>query len=334
MNISMSYIDYNLADVSQREIFSFTKAYMSELYKKLYKNPHIYGVVIISTCNRTEIYLSLDDDVDYIPFEKLCCAMDIDFNDYISLNKTIYGNDVLIHLCELACGVKSQIWGEDQIISQVKDSIAFAREVGTTDSILEVVFRTAISAAKKVKTLVDFKTDDNSTAKSAVNIILKNKNISNVLVIGNGMIGVMVTKLLLKNNISATMTLRHYRHGKNTIPDGADTVDYYSRYNAMENCDAVISATLSPHHTVKYNELINLNHIPKIFIDLAVPRDIDSKIRKIEGVECFNIDEIGCDTIKKSHKEQMKQVETIISKYINDFYKWYNYKIQKELVKV
>lgn len=322
----MSYIDYHMATLDQREVFSFTKPEMSDIYKKIHNEDHVEGVVIISTCNRTEVYLSLKEGYDIIPFQLLCKAMGVNYHDYKIMNRTLKGNDVLVHLCQLAAGAKSQIWGEDQIISQVRDAIKLAREMKYSDTILNVVFRTAVSAGKKVKTLVDFKADDNSTAKRAVNIIKGRNDINNVLVIGNGMIGRLAVELLVKNGKNPTMTLRQYKHGENIVPDGADTVNYSDRYKKMEEVDAVISATLSPHHTVSYEELIKLEKIPKIFIDLAVPRDIDPDVLKISGINYYNIDDISRETIELCKEKQIAEINKIIQKYIDDFYKWYSYR--------
>lgn len=326
MNIIMSYIDYNMAGLGEREIFSCTKTQTEEIYSRILEREEILGAVLIATCNRTELYLNLKEGTKVNPFEELCRAINVKFEDYAFMNKTLGGNDAIVHLCKVAAGAESQIWGEDQIISQVRDAIKTARTLKASDTILNVVFRTGVSAGKKVKTLIDFKVDDNSTAARAVGVIKNNPQVKNVLVVGNGMIGRLVAELLIKEGVHATMTLRQYKHGDNVVPKGCDTVNYGDRYQAMEKCNAVISATLSPHHTVYFDQVKELSHLPEIFIDLAVPRDIDPLIEGIEGVSYYNIDDISRDTRDAKQEEQMKQIEKIIDKYIDDFYKWYDYR--------
>lgn len=333
MNIIMSYIDYHIATIEQREVFSFTKEQTDEIYKKIHDSEHVKGVVMISTCNRTEVYLSVEEGYHEIPFRLLCKAMGVDFNKYEIMNRTIEGNDVLVHLCQLSAGCKSQIWGEDQIISQVRDSIKQARTGKYSDTILNVVFRTGVSAGKKVKTLVDFKIRDNSTASKAVSIIKENKSINKVLVIGNGMIGRLVVELLVKAGKDVTMTLRKYKYSENVVPHGAETIHYDKRYEKIRNYDAVISATLSPHFTVereKLEEAGQLELIPKVFIDLAVPRDIDPNVASLENVDYFNVDDISRENIIANKEKQMEEINEIIAKYIDDFYKWYDYKMKLE----
>ncbi len=318
MNIIVAGLDYKIADITQREEMSFTKTAMLEIYERLLQNPDIYGSVIISTCNRTEIYISCRDDKQLNPFLLL---------GYNHKHYLYRGDEAINHLCQLACGVKSQIWGEDQIITQVKQSIAYARECRASDSILEVLFRTAITAAKKVKSLVDMKIPGNSIGHKALEVINNySEKIQEVLVIGNGEIGRLVSTLLLNAGYQVTVTLRQYKHGQNFVPAGANTIDYADRYLFMHKCQAVVSATLSPHHTVERNELEKMPSYPKLFIDLAMPRDIAPEVTEMDGVTCFNVDNICKQEIENNHKQQLSKIEAIIEKNIQDFHKWISYR--------
>ena len=112
------------------------------------------GCVLISTCNRTEIYPPPAGRGAPDPAALLCAAAGQEHAPFSHAFVTRRGEDAARHLCEVAAGLKSQIWGEDQIVSQVKTAIAAAREFGGADSVLETLFRTAVSAAKEVKTNV------------------------------------------------------------------------------------------------------------------------------------------------------------------------------------
>ena len=322
----MSYIDYNMASLEEREIFSCGKTAVENVYSYLSAADGILGSVLIATCNRTELYLSLEDGVDINPFEKLCEALGHDYDKYKHINRTIRGEDAIVHLSRVAAGAESQIWGDYQIVTQVGDAIRVARSLKASDTILNVVFRTGISAGKKVKTLVDFNVNDNSTASRAARIIAEDGDIKTALVIGNGMIGRAAAEELTRAGIKTTMTLRQYRHGEIVIPKGVGTVNYNDRNNVIKECDAVVSATMSPHYTVHYEEIKDFDRLPKIFIDLAVPRDIDPKIGEIEGVLCYNVDDISRDERDKRQKEQLEYIDEIIEKYIDDFRKWYSFR--------
>jgi len=324
----MAGIDYKLAPIDVREGFSFTKTMMKQVYSNILKDAMIFGTVIISTCNRTEIYISCEEDFYVNPFEVLCNAAGIDFAHYEKVHRVKTGDEVIKHLCQLACGVKSQIWGEDQIITQVKNAIAVSREMASADSYLEVMFRNAIAAAKKVKSTLILNSRENSIVYKALKIV-KNQEMMDVkeaLVIGNGEIGRLMTNVLIENGYSTTMTLRQYRYHANIIPPNANTVDYSNRYQKMNDCDVVISATLSPHYTVEMEILKRINKIPKLFIDLAVPRDIDPSIKSLPNIEVYDVDGICEDEISKNHAQQLKDIEKIIEKYICDYNRWCAFK--------
>ncbi len=328
MNISASIIDYNLACLEKREIFALTQSRLVEFYEKLKENDKILGSVVISTCNRTEIYLNLAYENAVDPFEVICDFLELNSENFVQNRVNLINKDAIFHLFQVASGLKSQIWGEDQIISQVKNALILAREQEATDGILEVLFRNAISGAKKVKSEIDFKTDNNSTAKCAANIILKNEHIKSVLIIGNGEIGRLTAEILASQNIKTTMTLRQYKYKENIIPSGVDFVSYGDRYEKICEVDAVVSATSSPHFTIEIEKLAKISNIPDIFIDLAVPRDIDPKIEKLEGVLYYNIDNLDSNHIDFHKLIHEKKANKILSKYVENFYKWYEYKMQ------
>lgn len=322
----MSFIDYSMANLDEREIFSLSSSALDEVYEKITENPEVLGTVIIATCNRTEIYLNLEDEAQVNPFYLLCQAIGVEYDSYKHIHRTLKMDEAIIHLCKVASGAESQIWGDHQIISQVRDAIKKAGELKKSDTILNVVFRTAIAAGKKVKTLVDFKVNDNSTAKRACGLIKSKPNIKRVLVIGNGVIGRLIAEELAKSKIETTMTLRQYRHGENIVPEGVSTVNYGDRNQVIPTVDCVVSATSSPHYTVHYTDMTQLERVPELFIDMAVPRDIEPKIKEFPNVKILNIDDISKETRDNRQKEQMAQIEEILKKYIDDFYSWYEFR--------
>lgn len=335
MNIRMAGIDYSLAGIDIREKFSFTKACQAELYHRLGSDEKIYGSVIVSTCNRTEIYLSCADGYEVNPFELICKLLNVEFERYEHLHKSREGELLFWHLCRLTCGAKSQIWGEDQIISQVKNSLLLARENEATDNILEVLFRTAITCAKKIKTNVKFSKSESTVALKTLAILTKQAECGKkVLVIGNGEVGKLVAKTLLEHGFEVTMTLRQYKYSEVELPVGAKAFDYAERYERLGEFDIVVSSTLSPHYTIKKERILELEHYPKLMIDLAVPRDIDVEVGKLQGVKLFDIDSVGKSDIEQNHRVQLVEIDQIIEKYHTDFVKWGSYVVNKEFVTI
>lgn len=334
MNIIMSYIDHRRADISERELFTFTSPEVCQLYNRIKEFEDILGGVLIATCNRTELYLSMRDGKFYDPFDLICDIKNQDAAAMSRVKKTISGHDAIRHLMLVASGTESQIWGDAQIISQVRDAARVAKEQKTTDSILNVLFRNAISAGKKVKTNIDFNISDNSTALKAVSILKEHDNINKVLIIGNGVIGRLVGESLVANKFESTMTLRQFKSGAISVPRKIDTVNYAERYSVISEYDAVISATLSPHYTLHYEDMKNIERWPKVFIDLAMPRDIDPRIVESDTAEnprelpeYYDLDMISKDEVIESKEDHMFEVNEIINEFEQEFYRWYDYKM-------
>jgi len=347
--IMMAGIDYNLASIDTREKFGFTDEMRASAYMRLKSMSDINGAVLISTCNRTELYissgesgdlsmgessglsvskssygLSSPDDSGTDAFSLLCSLAGVTGSDYE--HYTANGANVMRHLCGLAGGLKSQILGEDQIISQVKEAIQTARELEAADSILEVLFRESIAAAKKIKSEIPIGTREDSIALRALEAMQKHTTgKSRVLVIGNGEIGRLMTGLLVENGHDTTMTLRTYRRGQTVVPRGAHTVDFASRYDKLCDYDMLISATRSPHYTISMEKVKTDAPYPKLWLDLAVPRDIDPDIATLHGAVYYDVDALSAGETYQNRKEKELQAGEIIEKYVADFEKWLNY---------
>lgn len=330
LNIVMTYIDHNMAGVEQREAFSCAKGQADGIYARLKENPDIMGAVLIATCNRTELYLSLREGSRANPFDELCRTLGADPDMHRTISRTLEGDEAFLHLCRVAAGTESQIWGDGQIITQVRNSIAEARKNKAVDSFLNVIFNKAVCAGKKVRTNVDLRIYDNSTAIRAVARVKADPAVKTVMVIGNGMMGRMIAAMLRRSGIRTIMTLRQYKHGEIVIPDGVETVNYSQRYELMEECDSVISATTSPHYTVFAKEFSEIKNKPVLLIDMAVPRDIDPMAAGSQGVVCLNIDDICAGKKDALQEDQYRQMEGILEKYLTDMHKWKDFRKNME----
>lgn len=324
MNIIMSGLEHSLAPISLRERLSFTKQQTAEMVQKIRSFPHILGCVLISTCNRTELYLSCSEEQN--PGELLCQAAGAEYAPYRDVFVTRSGKKAVKHLMEVASGLRSRIFGEDQIISQVKDAVAIARQAGTADSILETLFRSAVSAGKEVRTKVRLTSVPTSAASMAV-ALLQEKfgelNGKKALVIGNGEMGRLSASLLERAGCRVSVTLRTYRHGETIVPPGCGVVPYEERFIHMDGCDILLSATTSPHYTVTAEQLSSLSAVPPVLIDLAIPRDIEAEVGQLPGVTLYNIDDLGS---RLENRTVPLEVTGILKAQMENFYRWLNYK--------
>lgn len=326
LNVVLSYLDHHSAGIACREGFSFSRNAASALYPALLAVPGVRGAVLLSTCSRTELYFSLEDGAAASPWRELCRACGRDPAAAEPLFSTLRGHEALRHLCGLASGLLSQIWGEDQILAQVKDAIALARENHAADSILEVLFRTAVTAGKRVRTEVPFHRDNGGCADAAAAQVQKLAAGRRVLVIGNGTMGRLTAQRLCAAGFRTQMTLRRYKYRDATVPPGVAPVEYEDRYRAMDGCAAVVSATVSPHHTVVLEPFLAVPHRPPLLVDLAVPRDIDPRIAALPDVRCLDVDQLGPQARDPRREEAERAARAVIRECMDDFDKWYTYR--------
>ena len=297
MQVQMIGIDYEKADLDTRSLFAFQHHAALEGMMYLKETYHLSGVVILSTCNRTEVYISVDEERQDL-LDMVCDLKDISPELYRNMVVERRGQDAIHHLFLLACGMKSKVFGEDQIITQVKKALSDAREVQTTDRNLEKLFQTAITAAKKVKSTVRLTAIKTSVIQQMKEVLEEKKgSLSGVkcLVIGNGETGRLAATCMVEEGALVTVTVRNYKTRKVEIPKGCKVVDYADRYEHLQDFEIVISATTSPHHTVKYEDCAHLlqDGTHRYLIDLAVPRDISSKFREEDYVTTYDIDSLG-----------------------------------------
>ena len=327
MSISMVGIDYNKASVDIRAQFSFTKKNAAAAMEKLKEAPGILGCIILSTCNRMEIWASTQEEWEGSLFDFLCEEKGKnpeEFRRYFVERK----EEAIEHFY-LTSGLKSQILAEDQIIAQVKDALSMARDVYCTDNVLEVLFRMAVTAAKRVKTEVVFSRGNSSVIHQTIQKLREtgySLDGSNCMVIGNGEMGKVAALALAEAGAHVTVTVRQYRSGIVSIPKGCDRINYGERMEFFPSCDLIVSATASPNFTLT-KELIQQAATGKkqqILIDLAVPRDIEPSVNEIEGITLYDIDSFKIDTNSLELQESMQKAAAILREQMEDFYCWYD----------
>ncbi len=322
-------IDHSKASVDIRAKFSFTKKRAIEAMKKLKEEHGILGCIILSTCNRMEVWVSTQDDEEISLYDFLCKEKEVEKDEYQDYFMKRENEEAVRHLFYLTSGLKSQILAEDQIITQVKDALTLARDAYCTDNVLEVLFRMAVTAAKKVKTEVTFSRANTSVIHQAMER-LKNQGFSfegkTCMVIGNGEMGKVTALALKEAGADVTVTVRQYRSGVVNIPQGCKRINYGERMELLPDCDLVVSATASPNYTLtKENfEEIKLDAASVVLIDLAVPRDIDPEVGKLQNVSLYDIDSFRIDAASPKLQVSMQKAGEILDDQMKEFYDWFN----------
>ena len=326
MGISMIGIDHNMAPVDIRALFAFTKKSAGEAMEKIKSYKGIYGCVILSTCNRLEVWASVDEEEDVCLYDCVCQLKGISDDSYRNYFVERKDEEAVEHLFYLTSGLKSQIIGEDQILTQVKDALNLARENFAVDGVLEVLFRMAVTAGKKIKTEVPFSHGNPSVIHQAIQF-LGQKGYSmqdkTCMVIGNGEMGKVAAQALREAGADVTVTIRQYRSGIVSIPAGCKRINYGERMEYIPECDLVVSATTSPNFTLRrelFEELELSGEL--ILIDLAVPRDIEPSIGSLEGITLYDMDSFRIEEIPAELQENLEAAGAIVREQMDEFFQW------------
>ncbi len=350
MSIRMIGIDHTLAEVAVREIFSFTKKQAAELMEKWKKREEINGLVLLSTCNRLEIYFSAEEteEADYCGL--LCEEKGVEPEKFRHFFCHRTGREAVRHLLSMTAGLESLIVGEDQILGQVKEALSFAREYYAADKVLEVLFRQAVTTGKEVKTKTPLSRANLSSAGEAVESLKRQGAVfagKKCLVIGNGAMGKLTAQTLLEEGADVTVTVRQYHRGIVDIPPGARRIGYAERYEALQDCNYIFSATSSPNLTLTKEKLLQArmylaerNSFPqkedertleksedceekKIFVDLAVPRDIEPEIGDLPGITLYDVDDFSIAALSPEMRRQQEKAMALIEEGTEEFESWF-----------
>ncbi len=317
-------IDYKNADLNIRDEISFTDQKKIEFFHKA-EEKGIEQVMILSTCNRSEIYYFYEKEEQVKTIQDIYCSIfeKTKIRQYIRH----YEEDKAVsYLFRVTAGLESMVLGEDQILGQVKDALDFSRTMGFSKKELNKVVRDAITCAKKVKTT--FKMSEKPVSVGYIGILELEKTCGikgkTILVIGSGDTAVLALRYLYEYEAGkiylCSRTLAHAGNVQKEFQE-IEIISYEQRYEIMKQCDIVLSATSAPHVVVKEDFTPEK---PVTFLDLATPRDVDPKLADDPKVNLINLDTINeISKANQSEREELcRQSFTMIDQAKEETIKW------------
>lgn len=323
MSIWALGINHKTAPVDVRERVAFDPASMNLVLKNLQQLECVSEVVVLSTCNRTEIYCTADDRCPAEVTAWLHKNYNIDRTD---LDASLYAlNDDLAvaHTMRVACGLDSLVLGEPQILGQLKSAFAVAQEAGTTSSELGRLFRQTFSIAKRVRTDTAIGQNPVSVAFAAVRMaqhIFSDLKNSRALLIGAGETIELVARHLHHAGVQhMTLANRTLARAQNLAQEfHAEAVLLEDIPMVLHEADIVISSTASPlpilGKGMVEKALKKRRHKPMFMVDIAVPRDIEQEVGDLSDVYLYSVDDLR-DIIEenvRSREDAAKQAEELI----------------------
>lgn len=328
MKIVVVGINHKNTPLNIREKGSFMTRTLKEGIEALKQEESIAEVLILSTCNRSEIYAATRNPEAALAALKdyYLKAKSPELEDYLFSYRE---REAMLHLYRVVTGLDSMILGEDQILGQVKDALEKAQSVGGAGKYLTKIFREAVTFAKKVKTVYKISETPVSLSSTAVKHIKRtyaHYADKRVLIIGSGKMGILALRYMAAEGFhSVYMTNRTYHPGDEYrgIYKGVNVLQYDDRYTAIEEMDVVISATASPHVVLK-EELMAQRKKPLMIIDMALPRDVEPAIGEMPDVALITVDDFKHIIDEKMHyREQIAaKIEGEIDSEIDGLMVW------------
>lgn len=333
MTIIALGINHKTAPVELREKVAFSPEQISEALQQLSGHAHFNEAVIVSTCNRTEVYCSLAQQNSQTLLQWLSSFHGLDEHE---LSKNIYcheGSDAINHLMRVACGLDSLVLGEPQILGQIKQAYNSAKTHNAVGVTFDRLFQKTFSVAKQVRTETNIGASAVSVAYAAVNLakhIYGKLDKTNVLLIGAGETIELVARHLYQNepqNITvANRTLERARSLADQV--SGDVIALAQLPERLHKADIVISSTASTlpiiGKGVVEQALKQRRYKPMLFIDIAVPRDIESQVGELDDAYLYSVDDLQTIVSENmsAREEAAEQAEVIITERTKEFLMW------------
>lgn len=326
-------LNHHTSPIEEREKLAFTPAELAEALATL--KGTLSAAAILSTCNRTELYTMAAEGAGADLIRTLTALKGSPVAAQHFYVKQ--GTDAVEHLYRVSAGIDSMVLGESQILGQVREAMSAATDAGTLDGVLSHVFHTAVSLGKRVRTETDIGRHAVSVSSAAVMLARKSLgDLDNktVLVISAGSMGKLAARALAQQTGSGRILVANRTQeraagladqlGPNTEAFGMEHLR-----DALAISDIVISGTSAEDFILGPEDvrpvMAGRNGRSLLFIDIAVPRDIDPAVREIAGVHLCDIDDIEAVTSEgwNGRQAEVWKVEAIIEEQVREFAGWW-----------
>jgi glutamyl-tRNA reductase len=330
MTLALIGVNYKTAPIEVRERIAISREELPETTRALAAVPGVLECMIVSTCNRVELLAAVDSpDADLAGFLHRQFGL-----DPALLRPHLYAQydrDAVCHLFRVAASLDSMVVGEPQILGQVKEAFSVARAAGAVAGQLEHLLQSAFAAAKKVRSETGIGSSSVSVASVAVDMARKifgSLAGRTVFLVGAGKMSELAARHLVQQGAGAILvTNRTLARARSMAePFQGQVIPFEKLYEAASEADIVISSTGAPHPIFRREHgqafLHRRRNRPMFFIDIAVPRDVDPAMGKLEGIFVYDIDDL--QAVAAAHMAERSReacdAETLIAAEVERFH--------------
>jgi glutamyl-tRNA reductase len=330
-------VNYKTAPVEIREKLTFNQAELSEAMNVLKGQKSILENVILSTCNRTEIYAVVDQlhTGRYYIKSFLADWFLLDKEEFTPYLKIYEDEAAVEHLFRVACGLDSMILGETQILGQVRSSFLLAQEENTIGTVFKQLFKQAVTLAKRAHSETEIGSNAVSVSYAAVELAkkifgdLKSKH---VLILGAGKMGELAVQNLYGSGVQkVTVINRTFERAKDLAERFSGQAKPLTELQcALVEADILISSTGAKDYVITKDMMVHVEKMrkgrPLFMVDIAVPRDLDPALAELESVFLYDIDDLEgiVQANLAERKKAAEQIEIMIEAEMVEFHQWLN----------
>ncbi len=336
MNLIVVGLNHKIAPVEIREKIAFQENVLKKALKSLHSKEHVDECIILSTCNRVEIYAVTNAKEEQVKNDILSFIAEfhnIDIKNFLDYLYFYFNRDAVRHIFRVGASLDSMVLGEPQILGQLKDAYRIATDVRTTKNILNKLLHKAFFVAKKVRTETEISSSAVSISFAAVELakkIFDTLNNKKIMLIGAGEMCELAARHLLANGANEIFVAnRTFERAESLAREFNGNAIAFENINLfLEKIDIVISSTGAPHYILHYDDVKQVIKIrkykPIFMIDIAVPRDIDPKINDIDGIYLYDIDDLRTvvERNREERQNEAEKAEIIVSQEVDVFMEW------------
>jgi glutamyl-tRNA reductase len=336
VTIAITGLSHHSCPVDLRERMAFAEQDLHKALHQLRKPFPNSGAVILSTCNRVEIYLRGDEEAEVLQkgiqdfLEEWHKIPEAEFSPHLY---TFDDKDAVKHLFRVASSLDSLVVGEGQILGQVHDAYLNAQTENSTDKIISGLFQRAFKTAKQVHTESNINVGKVSVASVAVDLAisifgdLANKT---ALVIGSGETGELALKTLVAQGVQKVLVANRSVDKAKVVAEqyGGEAFALGKLEDYFHRADIVISSTAAPTPILSPDDfksaLKQRKNEPMFAIDIAVPRDIDAGVNDLDNVYLYDMDDLEqvCEQNKEARRSEVEHCLKIVDNQVKQFMKW------------
>ena len=330
MHISVTGVSHHETPVELRERLAFSSDALAPALRRL---PDGFGGAVLSTCNRSELYLTSETPIDR---DQAIAALMTAHGDTLTEGVAFFHHqdtEAVRHLFGVASGIDSLVVGESEILGQVREAFSAATAAGSGNPVLARLFHSALRVGRRARSETEIGAHGLSVAALAVSLskrLLGDLRRKTVLVVGAGEVGQRAAMALAQAGAGRLLvTTRRSGLAAEIARDlNGTAIPFAEMTRALFEADVIISATAAPEAIIKEHDVLAAmafrRERPLMIVDIAVPRDVEGSVRGVDNVHLFDIDDLqaAADANLETRRREVGAVEAIIGEEAARFGTW------------